>query len=188
MPVDAAVPVPDAVADLSSVVDASPTATMTVRAIAELDADVPPAVTVTDWAVDRLAAFATYQISSTACRWETLAARTQTFDAESVTLRMGAGEVTLRSLTVATSRLPAVVAVDGDADSVALPVPVAAPKDCTNPELALADFICSTGKVAATAPANASVGSTANRIEPRRRRRRLPLTLSPFTRGAAGDP
>jgi hypothetical protein len=129
VPVDAGCVLPLLVAVTSSGAAVVPVTSRTVKAIAEVAAEVPPTVTVTACEVLRLSALATYQTSSTAWPYVTVAARDQTFPAASVTLLTGATAVVLRSLMVATSRSPAVVAALGEADTEALPDVLCVPND-----------------------------------------------------------
>jgi hypothetical protein len=86
------------------------------------------------WTVVRLADAAAYQISPSApVASETLAARTQWLPTVSATETTGARAFALRSLINATRRSPAVVALLGEAVSVALPLTLVAPNDWTTP-------------------------------------------------------
>jgi hypothetical protein len=131
VPVDAGGVLPLLVAITSSGEGEAPVTSSTLKAIAEVEADVPPTVTVTTCEVARPAALAAYQISPSA--WDPLvtpAARSQWSPAfESTTLLTRAKTVALRVLMVATRRSPAVVATLGEAERVALPDVFRAPND-----------------------------------------------------------
>src|SRR5712692_3183748 len=107
---------------------AAPVTSRTVNAITDVPGDVPPAVTVTDCPVPRLAAFATYQISSSLGPDATLVAFTHVSPVfESTTRLTGAGAVGLRVLITATRRSPWVDATPGDAARDALAAALRAP-------------------------------------------------------------
>ncbi len=182
VPVEAAVPVAAALARTSTPVTAMPLTSTTVRVITELAAAVPPTVTVTDCAVERLAAPTTYQISSSAWPWATATAGVQVWCAESVTLVTGAGALTLRSRIVATRRSPAAVAAVGVADNVAPALGLAAPNDCTTGEPALTDASRHSGVMAASVTASTRTLRPTRRAPDRRRRRLARCLIDPPNR------
>jgi hypothetical protein len=133
VPAEASVLCPLALAVASSGVDDTPDSSSTVMASAEG----PLTVTVTIPVTAMRAAFAAYQISPSACgAWVTPVAAVQPFPAESVIAVTDARAPVLRSLMVATSRSPLVVAAAGETDSVVPDEVLADPNDWSTPRVA----------------------------------------------------